>query len=84
LLTGGIIDVTEFRRASVRVGSTSATSISVFIGKILGTTLAVEHTHPLDGKIHTHDIVGPELALWLKGGAPSSNEEVEVWVYLRS
>jgi hypothetical protein len=81
---GGSVDLTEFRRVSVRIGSTSATSFSVSIGKIANATLAYSHVRPTNNEIHTFEVEGPELNLWLKGGPPGSNETVQLWVYLRS
>jgi hypothetical protein len=82
--TGGVVDVTGFRQASVRIGSTKASSFQVYIGKIAGATLSARYSGPLDDAIHTFEVVGPEMTLWLMGGAPESKEEVQLWVYLRS
>ena len=82
--TGGILDIREFRRVSIHIGSTNASSFWVSMGKISGATLSQGYTQPLDGNTHTFEIVGPELALWLLGGAPNSQEQVQLWVYLRS
>ena len=82
--TGHIVDIHEFRQVSVRIGQTSAPSFEVFMGKISGATLSVRHTHLVDGTIHTFDVVGPQMTLYLKGGAPKSKEQVQLWVYLRS
>ncbi len=81
---GGIIDVSGFRRVSIRIGSTNATSFSLFIGKISGATLSQEFSQPIDNQIHTFEVVGPQMSLFLKGGKPNSREEVQLWVYLRS
>jgi|SRR5215210_8210548 len=81
---GGNIDVSEFRRVNVQIGTTIATSFSLFMGKIAGSTLSVERNRPLDYDIHTFDVVGPEIALWLRGGPPSSSESVQLWVFLTS
>jgi hypothetical protein len=77
-----VVDVTPFHRVSVLIGSTSATSFEVHIGKIKGSTLAQAFSGPINGQIHTYDVVGPQLSLWLRGGAPNSQESVQLWVYL--
>ena len=82
--TGGILPLEEFRQVSVRIGSTKALSFQVFMGKISGTTLSVRSVGPIDDAIHTFDVVGPQMSLWLMGGAPRSKEKVQLWVYLRS
>jgi hypothetical protein len=82
--TGGIIDVTGYRTVSILIGSTNASSCEMHMGKILGSTLSQRFAVPLDGAIHTFDIVGPHMVLWLNGGQPNSTENVQLWVYLSS
>ena len=84
--TGGILDVSQFRRANICVGSTNATSFQVFMGKISNATLSEIRliVQPPDRKIHTLEVVGPEMTLFLMGGAPNSQENVQLWVYLSS
>jgi hypothetical protein len=80
----GIISIRRYRQVSVLIGTTSATSLSLAMGKISNTTLSAERAIPLDGQIHTFDVVGPELVLVLRNGTPNSTETVQLWVYLRS
>jgi hypothetical protein len=80
----GIINIRRFRQVSVLLGMTSATSFSLAMGMISGSTLAAERAIPMDRQIHTFDVAGPGLALWLKNGTPNSTETVQLWVYLRS
>ena len=82
--TGNIIEVTQFRRVSILIGSTKATSFSLFMGKISGATLSREFNLPIDEDIHIFDVIGPEIALFFKDGTPNSNENVQLWVYLTS
>ena len=82
--TNPIIDVTGYRRVNVRIGQTKATSFSLYMGKISGSTLSVETMRPIDNAIHSFEVVGPEIGLWLKGGTPRSREKVQLWVYIRS
>jgi hypothetical protein len=81
---GSIIDVSQFRQVSFLIGSTSASSSRLFLGKISNRTLANSFTRPINHQVHTFDIIGPEMALDLQGGPPSSSEQVQLWVYLRS
>ena len=81
---GNIIKINTFRKVSILVGTTHATSMSVIIGKNAGVTLAQAFTSPIDLKIHTFDVIGPEFAVVLKGGPPNTSEHVQVWVYLSS
>lgn len=82
--TGGILNISKFRRVSILVGSTHASSCEVYMGKISGATLATSYSQPLDQKVHTYEVIGPQMSLSLKGGAPHSREQVQLWVYLRS
>jgi hypothetical protein len=82
--TGSIIDVTDFRRVNILIGSTKASSCVMYMGKISGTTLSQSFSVPLDSSIHTFKIVGPHMNLWLMGGQPNTTENVQLWVYLTS
>jgi len=82
--TGSIIDVTGFRRVSILIGSTNASSCVMYMGKISGTTLSQSFSVPLDAMIHTFEVIGPQMNLWLMGGKPNAIENVQLWVYLRS
>ena len=81
--TDGVIDITGFRTISVLIGPTKATSFAVLIGKISGATLADSANQPVDQKIHTFNVTGPQMVLNLNGGPPNSHEKVQLWVYLR-
>ncbi|HKA35777.1 MAG TPA: hypothetical protein VKH43_03105 [Thermoanaerobaculia bacterium] len=82
--TGAFVDVTGYRSISIRTGPTSASLAELVIGKISGTTLAGLSAWTPDSQIHTFDVVGPQMALVLKGGQPNSTENLQLWVYLRS
>ena len=81
---GGIIDLSGFRRVSIRIGTTKATSFVVNMGKISGATLSQAFSRAVDSQIHTFEVIGPQMNLSLKGAAPSTQEKVQLWVYLRS
>jgi hypothetical protein len=81
---GPIIKINEFRRVSVRIGSTKATAFIISMGKLAGPTLAQLFQQAIDDTIHTREIVGPEMALVLTGGPPNTKEDVQLWVYLTS
>ena len=82
--TGNVIDLTGFRTINVCIGAASATSFSVFIGKISGSTLSQEFNRPNNHLIHTFDVTGPQMTVFLKGAPGGSREKVQLWVYLRS
>src|SRR5215212_8178598 len=82
--TGGILDVSQFRKVHICVGTTKATSFEVSMGKISNATQAERRlvVQPPNNKIHTLEVVGPELVLSFMGGPPNSQEQVRLWVYL--
>jgi hypothetical protein len=78
-----IISITGYRKVSVQIGSTHATNLRVSIGKITNATLSQTiFNRPVDQNIHTLDVVGPELVIWLTGAPANSTEQIKVWVYL--
>jgi hypothetical protein len=77
------LDVTQFRRISVYVSDTKA-KVGLCIGKWSGSTAAERFEVPADGKIHSFEVIGPQMHLELDGGATYGVENVALWVYLRS
>ena len=60
-------------------------TVAVHMGKISGTTLSQEIDHfSLSGPtlIHSYDVIGPDLAVWLFGVPPNSDVDVQAWVFL--
>jgi hypothetical protein len=78
------LNVANYRRVSVLVGSTQATQANLRMGMLSGTTLGVSMPFPLDGKIHTFDVVGPEIGLDLLCTGKFAAEKVQLWLYLSS
>lgn len=78
------VDLKVFRKVSIMIGTTNANSCSMYMGKISGATLANSFDIPLNQKIHTFDVVGPQMKLWLKGATPLTSENVKLWIYLTS
>jgi hypothetical protein len=81
---GRIISVAGYRKVSVMIGTTRATSFSVIMGKGNGASLAQAFTRSITQNIQTFDVVGPEMSLWLRGGPPNATEQVQLWIYLSS
>jgi len=78
-----IISVTGYRKVSIRIGSTHATTLQVHMGKISNATLSQRiFNGPIPQTIRTFDVVGPELVIWLMGAPANSTEQVQIWVYL--
>jgi hypothetical protein len=58
---------------------------AVQMGKLSGTTLGQEiEAFSLSGPtlIHTYDVIGPELAVWVLGAAPQTDVDIQAWVFL--
>ena len=79
-----VIDLGGYRRVSVCVGGTRARSCELIAGRLGGTSRSQRFLVPLDGRIHSFDVAGPQLALWLNGGAALSSERVLVSMYLHT
>lgn len=79
-----VLDLGGYHRVSVCVGSTRARSCELVAGRLAGASHGQRFVVPLDGQIHSFEVVGPQLALWLNGGAARSSEKVQVSVYLHT
>ncbi len=79
-----VLDLGGYRRVSVCVGGTRARSCELITGRLAGATRSQRFVVPLDGRIHSFEVAGPQLALWLNGGAALSIEKVQVSLYLHS
>lgn len=77
----GLLDVMAYRKVSILVGATKATSFRLSMGL---PTLAQTFIRPISSNIQTIEINGPYLVLYLAGGAPNTTEKVALWVYLSS
>ena len=82
LQTSNSVDVTDYRKVSVRVSATSATSFEVRLGTFGTKALAGTFSAPVDNQIHTFDIVAPHMKFVLKG-PPNTQDSVRFWIYLR-
>jgi hypothetical protein len=82
--TGGTTDLTGYRKVCFRIGTAKATTFAVTMGKISNATLAAQFTGTIDNKIHTYDVIGPQMTLRLTNGPANTADTVQVWVYLTS
>ena len=80
------LDVTQYRKANIFVGTTKAHSVIFYIGKWSPNTCAASFEWVPDLKIHTFDIVGPQIALFLSSPFDKTTpaEKIELWLYLTS
>ncbi len=80
---GNVLDITGYRQVSVCISSQKSVARRLTMGTISGMTCAEAYSLPLDSKIHTFNVVGPEMSLEMNGPA-KAQETIQLWVYLRS
>ena len=60
-------------------------TVAVHMGKISGSTLSQEIEHfALGGPtlIHSVDVIGPEIPVWVLGAPPNGDVDIQGWVFL--
>ena len=77
------LETTPYRKLHVMVMGTKGTPF-IRVGAIFSGFLYEDMTFPVDGHIHTFDIVGPELQMYICGLTSMAKEDVKLWVYLTS
>ncbi|SJZ75103.1 hypothetical protein SAMN02745126_02146 [Enhydrobacter aerosaccus] len=80
------LNVTKYRRVNVLVGPTKAHTVFLYMGKIQPNTLSAVYQWAPDRNVHTFDVVGPEIMLFLSSPFDKTTpaEKVELWLYLTS
>jgi hypothetical protein len=90
----GILDIRDFHTVNLEIdarypGQARNLKVRVITGKISGTTFAVSLDHfTLDFRqfghlrIHSYDVIGPELVVWILGATPNTDVDVQAWVFL--
>ena len=84
----GILDIVDYQLAHLEIiqhpGNVPNLRVEVHMGKISGTTLAqVVGSFPLGpGTIHTFNVVGPEMSVWVLGGPPNTAVQLQAWLFL--
>jgi hypothetical protein len=84
----GILDVKDYQLAHLEIiqhpGSVPNLTVEIHMGKISGSTLAqVVGSFPLGAAtIHTHNVVGPEMAVWVRGGPANTVVQIQAWLFL--
>jgi len=78
------LNVRAYRKVSILMSATKAHSILLYMGKWVPNTLCATFEWTPDDKIHTFDILGPEIALFMSSPFVKSTpaEDVELWLYL--
>jgi hypothetical protein len=85
----GILNIKSFAKVNLEIinfpNPLPNLTVAVHMGKISGSTLSQEIDHfALSGPtlIHTYEVVGPDLAVWVLGAPPSTDVEIQAWVFL--
>ncbi len=84
----GILDIKDYQLAHLEIiqhpGAVPNLTVEVHMGKISGSTLAqVVGSFPLGAAaIHTFNVVGPEMAVWVRGGPPNTAVQLQAWLFL--
>jgi hypothetical protein len=81
-----VVDITGFRKVNI-LGSGSYSSIgtcSMLMGQIEPGTMAASYDVPLDGKIHTFDVHGPQMIVLFDNGPANTTKQIQLMIYLRS
>ena len=88
-----LLSLDGYRQVCTQIISTNGNTTSFdiemgYVGKINGLTYRIENQQPVatnafKSPIHCYDVDAPQLLLTLVG-KPSTNDQVELWVYLRS
>ena len=88
-----IVDIKDFSKVNFAIVTdplqdpTRILTALVYMGQLSGVTVG----EPVDefvidpyrgGSIHTYDVVGPELAIWVMGAPANTNVNVQAWVFL--
>ena len=89
ILLSGIIDIKDYRQVDLEIVQSSGNgpnlTVSVYMGKISGTTLSqVVGTFPLGSaaSIHTFNVIGPEINVVLAGGPANTVVSIHAWLFL--
>jgi hypothetical protein len=86
-----ILDISSYRTANleitagIRLQPTKRLRIQVYMGKIQGTTLSQmidAFTSGMRVRIHSYDVIGPDLLVWLQGAPANTKVDVQAWVFL--
>lgn len=84
----GILDIKDYQRVHLEIvqspGSVPNLTVDVQMGKLGGATLAQKiDTFPLAAAvIHTYSVIGPEVAVWVRGGPANTAVGIQAWVFL--
>lgn len=78
-----ILDIRDCRRLHFEIGTsrTSVTDYRIAMGKISGATLAQTFPGTPDARIHSMDVIGPQMTLLLEG-PPDTTTTIQLWVWL--
>jgi hypothetical protein len=87
-----ILDISSYHTVNLEIiAGTSHQSkrslrVQVYMGKIQGTTLSqVTDNYAIEisrTRIHSYDVIGPDLVVWIQGAPANTSVDVQAWVFL--
>ncbi len=78
------VDITGFRKISILVASGHNFDCQMKMGQVEPNTMVATYDVPLDGKIHTFSVQGPQMMLSFFNGPANATRQIQLMVYLRS
>jgi hypothetical protein len=78
------VDLTGFRKVNILGSYGHNFTCSMFMGQVGLGTLVASYDVPLDGKIHTFEVHGPQMMLRFENGPANTTKHIQLLVYLRS
>lgn len=85
----GILNIKPFDKVDLEIlnfpNPLPNLTVAVHMGKISGSTLSQEVEHfALGGPtlIHSYEVIGPDLAVWVLGAPPKTDVDIQAWVFL--
>ena len=78
------VDITGFRKVNILGSYGQNFTCRMLMGQISLGTLAASYDVPLDGKIHTFEVHGPQMMLQFDNGPANTTKHLPLMIYLRS
>jgi hypothetical protein len=78
------VDITGFRKVNILVQSDLNLTCNLLMGQISPNTMSESFKVPINGKIHTFDVRGPQMLVMFANGPANSTMQIQLMIYLRS
>ncbi len=78
------VDLTGFRKINILGPHGQNFLCRMLMGQIVPGTMAATYAVPLDGKIHTFEVHGPQMMVEFTNGPTNTTTQIQFMIYLRS